>query len=94
MIGSASGNRVSITGLGSSVPERVVTNAELAEFVDTTDEWIVARTGIRERRVAGPDVRPDRNLSILKSVQQRAPIANWTQLRQTRPTCPRIVNGD
>jgi 3-oxoacyl-[acyl-carrier-protein] synthase-3 len=55
MIGSANGNRVSITGLGSSVPERVVTNSELAKFVDTTDEWIVARTGIRERRVAGPD---------------------------------------
>jgi len=55
MIGAASGNRVSITGLGSSVPERVVTNAELAELVDTSDEWIVARTGIHERRVAGPD---------------------------------------
>ncbi len=55
MIGAANGNRVSITGLGSSVPERVVTNDELAELVDTSDEWIVARTGIHERRVAGPD---------------------------------------
>jgi 3-oxoacyl-[acyl-carrier-protein] synthase-3 len=55
MIGAANGNRVSITGLGSAVPERVVTNDELAEAVDTSDEWIVARTGIRERRVAGPD---------------------------------------
>jgi 3-oxoacyl-[acyl-carrier-protein] synthase III len=55
MIGSANGNRVSITGLGTGVPGRVVTNDELAQMVDTSDEWIVARTGIRERRVAGPD---------------------------------------
>jgi 3-oxoacyl-[acyl-carrier-protein] synthase III len=55
MIGAANGNRVSITGLGTSVPDRVVTNDELAETVDTSDEWIVARTGIRERRMAGPD---------------------------------------
>src|SRR5579859_3777601 len=43
-----------ITGWGMSVPERVLTNAELARTVDTTDEWIVSHTGIRERRVAGP----------------------------------------
>jgi 3-oxoacyl-[acyl-carrier-protein] synthase-3 len=55
MIGSANGNRVSITGLGTSVPERVVTNDELSQLVDTSDEWIVARTGIHERRVAEPD---------------------------------------
>jgi 3-oxoacyl-[acyl-carrier-protein] synthase-3 len=55
MIGSSNGICVSITGLGSSVPARVMTNDELAKIVDTTDEWIVARTGIRERRVAGPD---------------------------------------
>jgi 3-oxoacyl-[acyl-carrier-protein] synthase-3 len=46
---------VSITGLGTSVPERVVTNDELAQHVDTNDAWIVERTGIRERRMAGPD---------------------------------------
>ena len=55
MIGSADGTRVGITGLGVHVPERVITNAELATMVDTTDEWIVERTGIRERRFAGPD---------------------------------------
>ena len=43
-----------ITGWGMSVPERVLTNEELSRTVDTTDEWIVARTGIRERRIAGP----------------------------------------
>ena len=43
-----------ITGWGMSVPERVLTNDELARTVDTTNEWIVGRTGIKERRIAGP----------------------------------------
>lgn len=41
-----------ITGIGRYVPQRVLTNADLERVVDTTDEWIVSRTGIRERRVA------------------------------------------
>lgn len=41
-----------VTGCGSYLPSRVVTNAELAKRVDTTDEWIRQRTGIRERRMA------------------------------------------
>ena len=41
-----------IAGTGSYLPEKVLTNADLTEFVETTDEWIVARTGIRERHVA------------------------------------------
>ena len=52
MIASANGAHVSITGLGTHVPARVFTNADLEQFVDTTDEWIVERTGIRERRFA------------------------------------------
>jgi 3-oxoacyl-[acyl-carrier-protein] synthase-3 len=43
---------VCIAGTGSYVPERILTNAELAKIVDTTDEWIVSRTGIKERRIA------------------------------------------
>jgi 3-oxoacyl-[acyl-carrier-protein] synthase-3 len=43
-----------ITGWGKYVPARVLTNAELEKMVDTNDEWIVSRTGIRERRIAGP----------------------------------------
>src|SRR6201987_1111099 len=43
---------VTITGLGAYVPERVVTNDELSRLADTSDEWIVERTGIRERRIA------------------------------------------
>ena len=41
-----------IAGTGSYLPEKVLTNADLAKFVDTSDEWIVSRTGIRERHVA------------------------------------------
>ena len=43
-----------ITGWGMSVPERVLTNDDLAKIVDTNDEWIQSRTGIRERRIAAP----------------------------------------
>jgi 3-oxoacyl-[acyl-carrier-protein] synthase III len=55
MIGTSNGRPTSITGLGSYVPSRVVTNEELARMVDTSDEWIIERTGIRERRVAAPE---------------------------------------
>jgi len=41
-----------ITGCGGYLPERIMTNADLAKLVDTSDEWIVSRTGIRERRIA------------------------------------------
>jgi 3-oxoacyl-[acyl-carrier-protein] synthase III len=56
MIGAAAGGvAVSITGLGVKVPDRVVTNDDLKQFVDTSDEWIRERTGIRERRMASKD---------------------------------------
>jgi 3-oxoacyl-[acyl-carrier-protein] synthase-3 len=45
-----------ISGWGTAVPDKVITNHELAETMDTSDEWIVARTGIRERRVGGTTV--------------------------------------
>lgn len=46
---------VGIIGTGKYVPERVLTNQELEQMVDTNDEWIVSRTGIRERRIAAPE---------------------------------------
>src|SRR4051812_13338942 len=46
---------VTIAGTGMYVPERVLTNDDLAHMVDTSDAWIVERTGIRERRIAAPD---------------------------------------
>jgi 3-oxoacyl-[acyl-carrier-protein] synthase-3 len=50
-----SGRTVSIIGTGSYVPERILTNRELEGMVETSDEWIRTRTGIGERRIAGPD---------------------------------------
>ncbi len=44
-----------IVGWGISVPERIVTNADLEQMIDTSDEWIRTRTGIIERRIAAPD---------------------------------------
>lgn len=46
---------VHIAGLGHYLPEKVLTNADLEKMVDTSDDWIVTRTGIRERRIAGQD---------------------------------------
>jgi 3-oxoacyl-[acyl-carrier-protein] synthase-3 len=43
-----------VLGCGSYLPDRILSNAELAQQVDTSDEWIVQRTGIRERRIAAP----------------------------------------
>lgn len=45
--------RAVITGTGAALPARIVTNAELAAQVDTSDEWIIERTGIRQRYIAG-----------------------------------------
>ena len=47
------GRTCSITGVGSYVPSKVLTNAELEKMVETSDEWIISRTGIQERRIAG-----------------------------------------
>src|ERR1700727_1266028 len=46
--------RVCVRGVGSALPARAVSNADLATRVDTSDEWIVQRTGIRQRYLAGP----------------------------------------
>jgi len=47
---------VGISGVGSYVPERIVTNHDLSKIVDTSDEWILARTGISERRILEEDM--------------------------------------
>src|SRR6202046_5586654 len=47
--------RACVRGSGAALPARAVSNAELATKVDTSDEWIVQRTGIRQRYLAGPD---------------------------------------
>jgi 3-oxoacyl-[acyl-carrier-protein] synthase III len=55
MLGKTSGPPISITGIGAYAPDRVLTNDELSTIVDTSDEWIMERTGIRERRIAAPE---------------------------------------
>ena len=47
--------KIGILGIGSYLPERILTNKEMESIVDTTDEWITSRTGIRERRIAADD---------------------------------------
>jgi 3-oxoacyl-[acyl-carrier-protein] synthase-3 len=64
--------RVAILGTGSYVPERILTNAELEKMVDTTDEWIVTRSGIRERHIA----RDDQATSDLGAEAARRALAN------------------
>jgi 3-oxoacyl-[acyl-carrier-protein] synthase-3 len=48
--------RIGILGTGSYLPERILSNHDLEKILDTTDEWIYKRTGIKERRIAAPDV--------------------------------------
>jgi 3-oxoacyl-[acyl-carrier-protein] synthase-3 len=55
--------RSAVTGVGAFLPEKIVTNADLAKFVDTSDEWIVERTGIRQRHQAAPD-QPTSDLAV------------------------------
>ena len=44
-----------IIGVGSFLPKKVLTNKDLEKTLDTTDKWITSRTGIKERRIVGPD---------------------------------------
>ena len=53
-----------IIGWGKAVPDKILTNADLEKMVDTTDEWIVTRSGIRERRIAPEGVNTS-TLSVL-----------------------------
>jgi 3-oxoacyl-[acyl-carrier-protein] synthase-3 len=55
--------RSAVTGVGSYLPENIVTNADLSKFVDTSDEWIVERTGIRQRHKARDD-QPTSDLAV------------------------------
>ena len=48
-------NHAKIIGTGSYLPKTILTNKDLESRLDTTDEWIVSRTGIKERHIAGPD---------------------------------------
>jgi 3-oxoacyl-[acyl-carrier-protein] synthase-3 len=64
-----------VLGCGSYLPSRVLTNAELAKTVDTSDEWIVQRTGIHERRIAAPgELTSDLSLAAARSALAHAKV--------------------
>ncbi|MCB1527247.1 MAG: ketoacyl-ACP synthase III [Hyphomicrobiaceae bacterium] len=68
-------NRTVIRGVGACLPKRVMTNADMAELVDTTDEWIVERTGIRSRHIAADDeMTSDLGIAACKQALVRAGI--------------------
>jgi 3-oxoacyl-[acyl-carrier-protein] synthase III len=69
-------NQAGIIGVGAYVPERVVTNDDLAKIVDTSDEWIFQRTGIRERRWARDDeYTSDLAIKATKKALERAEVS-------------------
>ena len=70
-MGKKNRRRIKITGTGFYVPDKVLTNFDLEKMVDTTDEWIVARTGIKERRIASED----------EAVSDLAIEASWITLK-------------
>lgn len=68
-------NRTVIRGVGAYLPKRVMTNAEIAKVVDTTDEWIAERSGIRSRHIASDDeLTSDLGISACKQALVRAGI--------------------
>jgi len=79
-----------VTGWGMCVPNRVLTNADLEQLVDTSDEWIVTRTGIRERRIAGPgDGSTSMGAAAARAALERAGLAaNDVELLVVATTTP------
>ncbi len=68
--------KIKIIGLGVEIPEKILTNADLEKMVDTSDEWIVTRTGIRERHVARDDqASSDLGIAAAKKALAAAKIA-------------------
>src|ERR1041385_6533500 len=63
---------VSVIGTGSYVPEKILTNADLSSMVDTSDDWITTRTGIKERRIAAKDENTSdmATKAALKAIEQ------------------------
>ena len=92
-----------LSGLGAFRPARVVTNADIVGALDSTEEWIVSRSGIRTRRFAGPDetvaemavVAGGKALSEAGVPPDRVSlviVATMTHLRQTPPLAPEVAD--
>ncbi|HYD85925.1 MAG TPA: beta-ketoacyl-ACP synthase III [Vitreimonas sp.] len=79
-----------LLGVGSYLPKRVLTNAELSQRVDTSDEWIIERTGIRERRIAADDEKTSdlaciASLNALKMAEREAKDIDLVIVATTTP---------
>lgn len=67
-----------ITGWGSAVPERILTNADLEKIVETTDEWITSRTGIKQRHVVGEgESTATMAIAASRKALERANVSPW-----------------
>lgn len=67
-----------ITGWGSAVPKKVLTNADLEKLVDTSDEWITSRTGISERRIVSPhESTSTLAIAAARQALERAQVPPW-----------------
>ena len=72
-----------VTGVGGYVPEYVLTNEEIARMVDTTDEWIMTRVGIKERRILNEEglgtsyMARKARLTISTPLRRASSWANW-----------------
>ncbi len=67
-------NRARIKGLGSYLPEKILSNADLEKLVDTSDEWISSRTGIKERRIATDECTSDLGIKAARIALQNAKV--------------------
>ena len=67
--------RAMITAVGHYVPEKVLTNLELEKMVNTNDEWIRTRTGIRERRILEKGATSDLGVGAIKNLMERRGVA-------------------
>ena len=70
-----------VLGCGSYLPQKVLTNAELAARIDTSDEWIVQRTGIKQRHIAADGEFTSHLASMRRA--PRSPMPAWTRSRST-----------
>ena len=84
-------NRRSVLiGTGSALPARVVDNAEMARMVDTSDEWIVERTGIRQRHIAGDG---ETTASLAIEAARKACDAAGVEGSSVDPVCQRSLGN-
>src|SRR5258708_12718417 len=84
---------VSIVGTGSYVPEKILTNDDLSRIVDTSDEWITTRTGIKERRMAAKDEQTSdmATKATLKALEQAKVKPQHIDLILVAPTTPHML---